>query len=423
MKLLDLFSGIGGFHLGLEQAGFEFDYVGFSEIDKYASKQYKKRFPNAKELGSVTDIQCEQLPEHIDILCGGFPCQSFSIAGLRGGFEDTRGTLFFEIVRILQHYKDSGNPIDCFILENVKGLLSHDDGKTFATIYGVLADLDYSVECQLLNTRWFLPQNRERIYIVGHFRGESRRKVFPIGEDDGKINNRINIIGHSGSGGQKGDIHSTNGISSCLSATDYKQPKQIMVADYRTDEGIRIRNDGDAPCLTASHSSENEPSRMQGLVISHNLQQRSPDRPSKLEGQPGGSGPLSKEDGTTYCLESHNLQAVEVMAWSKSHRTGSSDADKRRKNYGKVEHRIKTDEFNTLSTGKGCSNMSSSNFVGNNSSIRRLTPTECERLQGFPDGWTEGQSDTQRYKQLGNAVSVPVVKAVGDKLFENLHSM
>ena len=81
-----------------------------------------------------------------------------------------------------------------------------------------------------------------------------------------------------------------------------------------------------------------------------------------------------------------------------------------------MEHRIKTDEFNTLSTGKGCSNMSSSNFVGNKSSIRLLTPTECERLQGFPDGWTEGQSDTQRYKQLGNAVSVPVVKAVGDKL-------
>ena len=83
MKLLDLFSGIGGFHLGLEQAGFKFDWVGFSEIDKYASKQYKKRFPDATELGSVTDIQCEQLPEHIDILCGGFPCQSFSIAGLQ----------------------------------------------------------------------------------------------------------------------------------------------------------------------------------------------------------------------------------------------------------------------------------------------------------------------------------------------------
>ena len=271
--------------------------------------------------------------------------------------------------------------------------------------------------------------------------------------------------------------------ASTLVSGYHKHPSDadyIKVADYRTDEGIRIRHDGDAPCLTASHSSENEPSRMQELVISHNLQQRSPNRPSKLEGQPGGSGPLSKEDGTTYCLESHNLQAVEVkpvltpeiMAYSKSHRTGSSDADKKRKNYGKVEHRIKTDEFNTLSTGKGCSNMSSANYVKEepnygskalnetlenanldkddvkaldlynrkaqdhapaltephhntlrlyeNSSIRRLTPTECECLQGFPDGWTEGQSDTQRYKQLGNAVSVPVVKAVGERLLKHI---
>ena len=453
MKLLDLFSGIGGFHLGLEQSGFKFDWVGFSEIDKYASKQYKKRFPDATELGSVTDIQCEQLPKNIDILCGGFPCQSFSIAGLRGGFEDTRGTLFFEIVRILQHYKDSGNPINHFILENVKGLLSHDDGRTFAIIYRVLTDLNYSVECQLLNTRWFLPQNRERIYIVGHSRGESRRKVFPIRE----IGNEVNEL--------QGQFTNT------------------LKARY---EAI-------------------------------------------------GDG--------SYIIEGEQY-AQEVMAWSKSHRTGSSDADKKRKNYGKVEHRIKTDEFNTLSTGKGCSNMSSANYVKEekkirihspkvkdiqpylrkwlsksnktikgierifdnqaahhwfekikfaslpkiddwlklkeilkfddkydkimtehklmtewdmmqehkkrhqekghgfgvvekapgdigsaltsfsertdalhiNNLIRRLTPTECERLQGFPDGWTEGQSDTQRYKQLGNAVSVPVVKAVGDKL-------
>ena len=426
MKLLDLFSGIGGFHLGLEQSGFEFDWVGFSEIDKYASKQYKKRFPNAKELGSVTDIQCEQLPEHIDILCGGFPCQSFSIAGLRGGFEDTRGTLFFEIVRILQHYKDSGNPINHFILENVKGLLSHDDGKTFATIYGVLADLDYSVECQLLNTRWFLPQNRERIYIVGHSGGESRPKIFPIGEDDGKNNKirsrNIDVMSSSASPLEFGWTENVG----ALRARDYKDPKLVKT------EGLKQIGkvcNGDAGRVFDSNG------------ISCTL---------KSEGCGWGA--------KTGLYQVKPVLTPEIMAYSKSHRTGSSDADKRRKNYGKVEHRIKTDEFNTLSTGKGCSNMSSANYVKeepkilddynnkiredgtcgaitqhcsrsapkngfkviNNSSIRRLTPTECERLQGFPDGWTEGQSDTQRYKQLGNAVSVPVVKAVGDKLIELL---
>ena len=288
--MLDLFSGIGGFHLGLEQAGFKFDWVGFSEIDKYAVQQYQKRFPEAQSLGSITDIQPERdLPNHIDILCGGFPCQAFSIAGKRKGFDDTRGTLFFEIARILRHFRDVGKPIPYFILENVKGLLNHEDGRTFATIYGVLADLGYTVECQLLNTRWFLPQNRERIYLVGHFRGESRPKVFPI---EGKAK-RIN---------------------------------QIFIDEsmYRMEGKLRKYN-GYSPTLNTS--------------------------------QGGGHIPLVVVERGQY------------------------------------------------------------NSKGN---IRNLTPTECERLQGFPDGWTEGQSDTQRYKQLGNAVSVPVVKAIGERLNQYL---
>ena len=184
MRLLDLFSGIGGFHLGLTQAGFKFDWVGFSEIDKYAKQTYKKNFPTAVDIGDVTTIRPEDLPKDIDILSGGFPCQTFSIAGKRAGFDDTRGTLFFEIARILRYFRNIEKPIPYFILENVKGLLNHDSGRTFALIYGVLADLDYTVECQILNTRWFLPQNRERIYIVGHLGKRSGRKVFPIGEND-----------------------------------------------------------------------------------------------------------------------------------------------------------------------------------------------------------------------------------------------
>jgi len=183
--MLDLFAGIGGFHKGFEEAGWKFDWVGFSEIDKYASAVYRHRFPDAKEIGDITAIRPERdLPDHIDVLCGGFPCQSFSVAGKRKGWNDTRGTLFFEIERILRHYVKTGKPIDHFVLENVKGLLSHDSGRTFATIHRILTDLDYTVECQLLNTRWVLPQNRERIYIVGHFGKGSGSKIFPIGEAD-----------------------------------------------------------------------------------------------------------------------------------------------------------------------------------------------------------------------------------------------
>tara|TARA_Y100001973_G_scaffold53177_1_gene78702 strand:+ start:1235 stop:2056 length:822 start_codon:yes stop_codon:yes gene_type:complete len=270
MKLLDLFSGIGGFHLGLKQSRFKFDWVGFSEIDKYASKQYKRRFANAEELGNITLVQPKKLPTDITILCGGFPCQAFSITGKRQGFNDTRGTLFFEIARILRYFKDIGKPIPYFVLENVKGLLNHDNGRTFATIYGILSNLDYTIECQLLNTKWWLPQNRERIYIVGHLGKPGRSKIFPIGEND-------------------------------------ERNREIEFSRETTSE---------------------EEWYMQNL-----------------------------EDRWRYSLHSSEV-------------------------------------------------------------LRRLTPIECERLQGFPDGWTKGQSDTQRYKQLGNAVSVPVVKAVGDKIIK-----
>ena len=314
MKLLDLFSGIGGFHLGLEQAGFKFDWVGFSDIDSYANKQYKRRFPNAEQLGDITNVRCEDLPENIDVLCGGFPCQAFSIAGKRKGFDDTRGTLFFEIARILRHFRDIEKPIPYFILENVKGLLNDEDGRTFATIYGVLTDLDYTIECQLLNTWWFLPQNRERIYIVGRFRGESRPKIFPIGKADKIFDIR----------------QSTEQVAATL------QSPGNACGNYK---GMNMIQTGLNQIGTIGEDSE--ATRIYDTTCARTIKNG------------GGMGA----------------------------KTGLYNID---------------------------------------SSIRRLTPTECERLQGFPDGWTEGQSDTQRYKQLGNAVSVPVVKAIGENLIEVL---
>ena len=314
MNHLDLFSGIGGFHLGLEQAGFKFDWVGFSDIDSYANKQYKRRFPNAEQLGDITNVRCEDLPENIDVLCGGFPCQAFSIAGKRKGFDDTRGTLFFEIARILRHFRDIEKPIPYFILENVKGLLNHEDGRTFATIYGVLTDLDYTIECQLLNTWWFLPQNRERIYIVGRFRGESRPKIFPIGKADKIFDIR----------------QSTEQVAATL------QSPGNACGNYK---GMNMIQTGLNQIGTIGEDSE--ATRIYDTTCARTIKNG------------GGMGA----------------------------KTGLYNID---------------------------------------SSIRRLTPTECERLQGFPDGWTEGQSDTQRYKQLGNAVSVPVVKAIGENLIEVL---
>ena len=202
IRYLSLFSGIGGFELGIRQATKNATTqnklhdrqqllegndsrailqkektttcVGYSEIDKYADQIYQKHF-GGRNYGDATKINAKELPD-FELLVGGFPCQAFSVAGKRAGFNDTRGTLFFDIARICKEKRPQH-----LVLENVKGLLSHDSGKTFQTILGVLADLGYFVEWQVLNSKYFgVPQNRERVFIVGHLGGEPRRKVFPI---------------------------------------------------------------------------------------------------------------------------------------------------------------------------------------------------------------------------------------------------
>ena len=371
MQMLDLFSGIGGFHRGFEEAGWEFDWVGFSEVDKHASSVYRHRYPEAVELGDIKLIQPERdLPDKLTVLCGGFPCQSFSIAGARGSFSDTRGTLFFEIARILSYYRDKGDPVPYFLLENVKGLYSAGDYTAFATIYGILAELDYNVECSLENTKYYLPQNRERVYIAGYIGDRGRGQIFPLrkdeeafkgkrekesencttitaryhkmGDTDTYVSEKINIIGNlrGEDGHECHNVHSTNGIAPTVRDN---HGKTTMIADYRTDEGLRIRKDNVSPCLNSVKASETEPSWMPPLAIEETR-------------------------------------------------------------------------------------------------IRRLTPNECERLQGFSarnkdetweDGWTskgvvDGKvvdiSDTQRYKMCGNAVTVNVVRAIAAKMLSTVET-
>jgi DNA (cytosine-5)-methyltransferase 1 len=170
VRYFSMFSGIGGFELGIECAtGAAGNCVGYSEIDRHAIKTYESHFGHTN-YGDCTTIEPAGLPD-FGLLVGGFPCQAFSVAGKRRGFEEARGTLFFDIARVLKD-KRPGH----FILENVKGLLSHDAGKTFGTILGVLSDLGYSVEWCVLNSKDFgVPQNRERVYIVGHFGGRCGR--------------------------------------------------------------------------------------------------------------------------------------------------------------------------------------------------------------------------------------------------------
>ena len=179
---LDLFSGIGGFHLGFEKAGFEVNSY-FSEIDKYAIDVYKNNFKNSTYVGSVTDVRAEQLPK-IDAITFGSPCQDFSLAGKRKGMGGDRSSLITEAIRLIDECRPR-----FFIWENVKGTFSSNNGEDFWAIIQAFTNLGgYRLEWQLLNTKWFLPQNRERIYLVGYLGDECSGQVFPIRESSKQTN-------------------------------------------------------------------------------------------------------------------------------------------------------------------------------------------------------------------------------------------
>lgn len=249
MKFLDLFAGIGGFRLGLESSGHE--CVGFCEIDKFARKSYKAIHNTEGEIElhditQVTNEEWRKLRGTVDIICGGFPCQAFSIAGKRKGFlDETRGTLFFEIARATKEIKP---PL--LFLENVKGLLSHDKGRTFRTILATLDELGYDAEWQILNSKDFgVPQNRERVYIIGHLRGERTRQIFPIFGKNGTTNQanikQIGNINNSTSFGgnpQTGRIYDIDGISPTLNTMQGggREPKIVIRQGIVTDD-LKIR--------------------------------------------------------------------------------------------------------------------------------------------------------------------------------------
>ena len=339
MRYVSLFAGIGGFDLTLNRLGHECVYA--NDFDKYCKITYDKNFshqfntetqndnggnkPDTSRIDGnrrrthtydyanrgldttpISEVSADSIPDH-DLLVGGFPCQAFSIAGKRRGFDDTRGTLFFDIARIAKEKRPK-----YLLLENVKGLLSHDKGRTFKTILSTLTELGYDLQTMVLNSKNFgVPQNRERVFIVGHLRGEPRPKVFPIGKDDAKDKREL---------GKQ--------ISYAIDSSYYK--------------GIN----------TGSQGGKSSFKKMKRQMIT-----------------------------ATYRHTFEGFKGYENMSPSIKSTEGSG---------------------NQILINK----------------IRRLTPLECERLQGFPDGFTEGVSDTQRYKQLGNAVSVPVVYAIAERMFK-----
>jgi len=371
LTFAEMFSGIGGFRFGLAKANQvgidsqqrvgdeegqcesliegsdgrqlkEFRCVWANDIDKYASQIYRKHYGD-KELveGDIRTIDPSSMPD-FDLLTAGFPCQSFSLAGKRKGFQDIRGTLFYEIARVARTKRPK-----LLLLENVKGLLSNDNGKTFGTILEELGNIGYWCEWQTLNSKHFgVPQNRERVFIVGHSRAEPTTQIFPVGQV-GELSPR------------EANSEPESGEASTLEAT-YGKTKNLS---------NMVMEDGSENLILQQHSHSGKDGKGRGF--------------RQFEGI---VPTLTQQMGTG----GNNVPMV---------------LDTKR-GHGKLRF---YDEAPALAS----TDYKEPHKIITNQRIRRLTPTECERLQGFPDGWTEGVSDTQRYKLLGNAVTTNVIEFLG----------
>ena len=413
MKFLDLFAGIGGFRMGLESLGHE--CVGFCEIDKFARKSYKAIYDTKGEIElhditQVTDEEWRKLRGTVDIICGGFPCQAFSIAGKRKGFlDETRGTLFFEIARAAKEIKP---PL--LFLENVKGLLSHGQGRTFRTILSTLDELGYDAEWQILNSKDFgVPQNRERVFIIGHLRGECTRPVFPIRGENGTTNQvkQIGNINNSTSFGgnpQTGRVYDIDGISPTLNTMQGggREPK-VMVIDDQGRKNKKISPKNIVPTLRAQ-SHGNEPKVAVPVLTPDRANKRQNGRRFKNNGEPMFTLTGQDRHGVAVLRPVRTKYGKEIR---KAYENG--EVEESRHNMTKLEPR-QDGISNTITT------VQKDNLLKDGFRIRKLTPRECWRLQGFPD-WAfdkaqEVNSNSQLYKQAGNSVTVNVIKAIAERL-------
>lgn len=465
MKFLDLFAGVGGFRLGMEAAGHE--CVGFVEWDKYARKSYEAIHDTEGEwtrhdITEITNDEWKELRGTVDVICGGFPCQSFSVAGNRGGFEDTRGTMFFEIARAAEQIKPR-----FLLLENVKGLLSHDEGRTFGIILNTLDGLGYDIEWQVCNSKNYIPQNRERVFIIGHLRGSGGRKVFPIERVNGQINNSIIEVGNIRKNGtsQSGKVYDPEGLAPTLCRVHpvqiLERPAQDQNNKIKLKGQIDIKGheslkrvydiDGVSPTLNAKSGGNTEPKiaipvsehdeltdqLIDGVKIKeatkkgYDIATEGDSINLAVPGSKTRRGRVGKGVANTLdtsCNQGVLVEQVKEIAQKTRkdleigvhiHENGDIRAHRMDdKKSGLSELNINYEENPSYTV----TSAHPPKVYGDSTQyrIRRITPREAWRLQSFPD-WAferarEVNSDNQLYKQAGNAVTVLVVKAIAERL-------
>lgn len=365
MNFISLFSGIGGFDLAFERAGME--CVAVCEIDKNAQSILRRHFPKAELFDDVRKVGiATHGRKSVDVICGGFPCQDLSIAGKRAGLAGERSGLWFEFARIVDELEPQW-----VVIENVPGLLSSNRGRDFNVIIQWLAQRGYGVAWRVLDAQYFgVPQRRRRVFIVASlgdgraaevlFERESGTGNTPPSREAGK-DITFSLRANPSHSGDKGDggINTTMvvGTLSASGAGLSRPGGQGNELDFIIPAIIEQNNFVSTPDMISLRANPAQPL----IVMAH-----------------GQANAEIVRDGSPSLTANHEQPIVAFTA----------------RDYG-------ADASDAISGSEG---------------IRRLMPIECERLQGFPDGWTDGQSDTQRYKQLGNAVAVPVVEWIAKRI-------
>ncbi len=358
IRFFDMFAGIGGFRSGLEAVG-GYKCIGHCEIDKYANQAYNAIYNPKGELyfEDARTINPNDLPD-INLICAGFPCQSFSVAGKRLGFaDDTRGTLFFEVARIAETKRPA-----YLLLENVPGLLSHDSGRTFDTILSALVELGYDLEWCVHNSANFgVPQQRRRLYIVASLGGRCTGRIFPL--TCGNAENLKELI--SGPQGQR--VYETNGVActQCAGSGGWGGKTGLYFIDMNANPIITDH----ARCITARQDSG---------------------------------------------VSNHRGEHSAVLVTDEPRAILTPDREKVRQQGRRVKE--PNEPMFTITA-------QDRHDVWHKGRIRKLMPIECWRLQGFTDeqfnkAAATGLSDGRLYKMAGNAVSVPVISAIGQKIKE-----
>lgn len=405
IKYLDMYSGIGGFRSALDEVG-GFECVGYCEIDKFAKEAYETLYDTKGEMyfEDARNINPDDLPD-IDLICAGFPCQSFSIAGRQRGFEDARGTLFFEIARVAAAKRPA-----LLYLENVQNLLSHDKGWTFETILEVLDDIGYDVSWTVLNSANFgVPQSRNRVFITGFLRGRCAGEIFAFSQANPKtLKQRLP--------GREGNrVYDSNGLAITLisSAGGFggRTGLYILPIKSKTKIGYQFAHSGDS--INTAYANNNTRRGRVGEGIAH-----TETTTATLAVYLIDMNPSPQLTELARCITARQDSGI-------SNRKGEHSAvlvivKEITPDEIKELNGIKAEESNTDKTA-GVIILSDEEDNQYIAYIRKLTPKECWRLQGFTDEQFNkvkaiGMSDSQLYKMAGNAVTVPAVFAISREL-------